>query len=265
MRARSRCLLISSPGAVAVVVAYGGVDAAVHVRRLLEVARPLHGEAAPLVDHRGEHLDERGQHRVVRGQRRSRGGSGRRGRRKGCGSCRDANIPAISSDMVARLSPVARSAARPAAATSSTRRASNMSSRVNPWRAAIRLRGPVDSFGGPAVMKLPAPWRDSTTPTAASERRPARTEGRLTLIWRASSRSAGRRSPGLSCPVWMSFSMCMTTRSAASGSSRRRSGAGACVRTSYWSYLMGTAGFESARMIGPRIRSVNRKHSALGR
>ena len=55
-------------------------------------------------------------------------------------------MPAISSDMVARLSPVARSAARPAAATSSTRRASNMSSRVNPCRAAIRLSGPVESL-----------------------------------------------------------------------------------------------------------------------
>ncbi len=59
----------------------------------------------------------------------------------------------------------------------------------------------VESFGGPEVMKLPAPCRASTTPTAASERRPARTEGRLTLICRASSRSGGKRSPGLSCPA----------------------------------------------------------------
>ena len=91
-------------------------------------------------------------------------------------------MPATSSASVAIWSGVARSAARPAAPTSRMRRASYISSRVNPWSAARKLSASVPSDGGPAGMKVPEPCRDCTTPIAASARRPARTVGRLTPI-----------------------------------------------------------------------------------
>src|SRR5262245_44431601 len=47
------------PGALGVAVADGRVDAAVHLRGLLEVARALHGEAPPLVHEGGHHLHQR--------------------------------------------------------------------------------------------------------------------------------------------------------------------------------------------------------------
>jgi len=64
-----------------------------------------------------------------------------------------------------------------------------------PWSEATRRSGSLTSVGGPAVMKVPAPWRVCTTPIAASERRPARTLVRLTPLACASSRSDATRSP----------------------------------------------------------------------
>ncbi len=107
---------------------------------------------------------------------------------------------AISSATLARSSPVARSAARATAPTSSTCRASNISDRVKPCSAAMKLSGSVPSTGGPSVMNVPAPWRACTTPMAASACKPARTLGRLTPICDASTRSGGNRPPGFSSP-----------------------------------------------------------------
>jgi hypothetical protein len=59
-------------------------------------------------------------------------------------------------------------------------------------------------MGGPSVMKVPAPWRAWMMPIAESACSPARTDGRLTPICVASSRSGGSRSPGPSAPRSMS-------------------------------------------------------------
>jgi len=93
--------------------------------------------------------------------------------------------------MAASPSPVARAAASSATPTSSVRRASNISARVKPCRVASRLSGSLSSIGGPAATKVPAPWRVTSSPLAASERSAARTLGRLTPMRRASSRSGG--------------------------------------------------------------------------
>ena len=125
-------------------------------------------------------------------------------RRKAWGSSRVANMPVSSSAIVASCSPVACSAAREAAPTSSMRRASYIWSRVNPWRAARNCSGALPSCGGPSTMNVPAPRREVMTPIACSDRRPERSEGRLTPIARASSRSgelvARAEVPGLDLP-----------------------------------------------------------------
>ena len=132
----------------------------------------------------------------------------------------EANIPAISSAMPrdpGRWRARRRGATAP---TSSTRRASNISSFVNPCSAAMKLSGPVASVGGPSVMNVPAPWRACTTPIADSACSPARTDGRLTPICTASSRSGGSRSPGRSSPCSISARTCATTCSVVTRSRR---------------------------------------------
>ena len=87
-----------------------------------------------------------------------------------------ANMPAHFLGEPRQCSAVARSAARPAAPTSRIRRASYISSRVNPCSAARKLNGSLPSDGGPSGMYVPDPCRDWTTPIAARALRPARTD-----------------------------------------------------------------------------------------
>ena len=164
----------------------------------------------------GHHVDERRENRVAAGRRRPPGERQCRDARKACGSSREANMPVASSLTAIMSSGVACRAARPATATSSTSRAWNIWSRVNPWSAAWKRSASVPNAGGPPAMNEPAPGRITTTPISASDRRPARRLGRLTPSVRASSRSAGRRSPPLSSPRSSRPRTCATTSALAS-------------------------------------------------
>ena len=88
-------------------------------------------------------------------------------------------MPATSSAITASCSGVARSAARPLEPTSSTRRASNMSSRVKPCSAARKRSEPFSRRGGPSDTNVPAPCRGhhhahrAQLLQAGAERRPA--------------------------------------------------------------------------------------------
>ena len=121
------------------------------------------------------------------------------------GSLSDAYMPVISSAIRVICSLLARSAASPAMLISSAKRASNISSDVNPWRAESILRGLLSSVGESSfsTTNVPAPCFDCKMPTVESERIPARNVGRLTPSNLARSRSGGRRSPGDNSPSWI--------------------------------------------------------------
>src|SRR5215813_4660363 len=167
---------------------------------------------------------------------------------------------ATSSAIDAICSCVARAAARPAVPTSSTRRASNISSRVNPWSAAKKRSGPSAKRGGPSGINVPEPCRACITPIACRERSPERSEGRLIPIWRARSRSGGKRSPGFRRPASISRRTCLTTCPPAALSS---SGSEVVVRPFFMPQLNW---FEpSYRRQRPPVKCANRSRSAWQR
>ena len=145
-------------------------------------------------------------------------------RRNTWGSSRAANMPVSSSAIPAMCSPVARSAASAAAPTSSMRRASYIWSRVKPWSAARNSSGALPRCGGPSTMNVPAPRREVMMPIACSVRSPDRSEGRLTPIFRASSRSGGRRSPGPRRPASTLLADVLDDLGAGGGVGRLRAG-----------------------------------------
>ena len=132
------------------------------------------------------------------------------------GSDSEAYIPVTSSAINVICSLVARSAARLAMLISSARRASNISSDVNPWRADSIFNGLPSSVGESprSATNVPAPCRDCKMPTVASDLIPARNVGRLTPSSFARSRSGGRRSPGDNSPPWIMSRNRVTTSSA---------------------------------------------------
>ena len=107
------------------------IDLPMHLRDGSWIARQIGGLFTLFVEQGRHHLDDGGENGLSDAaatapwKRMSC-------TRKVCGSLTDANMPVTSSDMAARSSPVARSAASPATPTSIVRLASNISARVKP-------------------------------------------------------------------------------------------------------------------------------------
>jgi len=131
-----------------------------------------------LDDLRRDGADDR-RHDRVAGAGGDRAG-GTRGRGGGTPSIprSDANMPVISSAMEASCSPVARSAARPAAPTSSSRRRLVDLVEGQPVEGGQELeRGPARAGGGPSTMNVRPPRGSFDDAPSSLQRAQARAEG----------------------------------------------------------------------------------------
>ena len=134
-----------------------------------------------------------------------RGGNGCRAPEMPGGSSSEAQTLLVTSSAIAAsCSPRARSAASPATPTSSVRRASNISWRVNPCSAASRPRGSLSSTIGPPRDEGARAMADDPehAPLAATPASRRGWSGRSSPrpIPRTSSRSGARRCPGRHSP-----------------------------------------------------------------